>query len=158
VGNRAAFTCRGFYIFVCCYQVIEEPTKQEKMKITSVVLLFLLFTLITALPPLALQYGGYPGFIAAGFWIIFFFMSGLTLLLLMGMLIAKQKGQEYFTPAFLAGTTVKILACLIFIFAFLAKYDTNKHVFLSDFLYIYLLNTVFEIYVLLRSLRHKNLR
>lgn len=128
------------------------------MKITTVVLFFLLFTVIIAIPPLAFQYTGNGSVLAPGFWRTFFFMSGLTLLLLTGMLIVKQRGQEYFTQAFLGGTTFKILACLIFIFIFLSKYVTNKHVFLADFFYMYLLNTVFEIYVLLRSLRHKNLR
>ena len=85
-------------------------------------------------------------------------MSALTFLILIGMLIAKQKNQEYFTPAFLAGTTVKILACLIFIFVFVHKNAANKHVFLGDFVYIYLLNTTFEIYVLLRNLRHEKIR
>lgn len=128
------------------------------MKITSVVLFYLLFAIIIALPPLAFQYTGNSGFLTAGFWATFLFMSGLTFLLLLGMLIAKQKDQSYFTQAFLAGTTIKILACLIFIFVFLTKYAVDKHVFLGDFFYIYLLNTVFEIYVLLRSLRHENLR
>jgi len=72
--------------------------------------------------------------------------------------MAKNKNQEYFTPAFLGGTTFKILACLIFIFVFLRNKPVDKHVFLADFAYIYLLNTAFEIYVLLRNLRHENLK
>ena len=43
------------------------------------------------------------------------------------------------------------------IFFFLAKNKVNKYVFLADFFYVYLLNMVFEVYVLLRNLRHKNL-
>jgi hypothetical protein len=128
------------------------------VKITQTILFFLLFTLVIALPPLALQYTGNTNFLTPGFWIVFFFMSGLTFLILIGMLMAKQKDQEYFTPAFLGGTTFKLLACLIFIFVFVARNAANKHVFLGDFIYIYLLNTAFEIYVLLRNLRHENLR
>jgi hypothetical protein len=128
------------------------------MKISSSILSFLLFTIIIAVPPAVLQYTGNKGMLVPGFWIVFSFMSALTFLILIGMLIAKQKNQEYFTPAFLAGTTFKLLACLIFIFVFVAKNAANKHVFLGDFVYIYLLNTVFEIYVLLRNLRHENLR
>jgi len=128
------------------------------MKISSSILSFLLFTIIIAVPPAVLQYTGNTGMLVPGFWIVFSFMSALTFLILIGMLIAKQKNQEYFTPAFLAGTTFKLLACLIFIFVFVAKNAANKHVFLGDFVYIYLLNTVFEIYVLLRNLRHEKIK
>jgi len=128
------------------------------MKISTSIFLFLLFIFLIAIPPAILQHTGNNDFLTPGFWSTFIFMSGLTFLLLIGMLLAKQKNQEYFTPAFLAGTTIKILACLIFIFVFLRKYGVDKHVFLGDFLYIYLLNTAFEIYVLLRNLRHENLR
>jgi hypothetical protein len=127
------------------------------MKITTNILSFLLFIIIIAIPPAVLQYTGNTGLLANGFWTLFCFMSVLTFLILMGMLIAKQKDQEYFTPAFLAGTTIKILACLIFMFVFMRKNSPDKHIFLADFVYIYLLNTAFEIYVLLRNLRHENL-
>ena len=128
------------------------------MKISSSILSFLLFTIIIAVPPAVLQYTGNTCMLVPGFWIVFSFMSALTFLILIGMLIAKQKNQEYFTPAFLAGTTFKLLACLIFIFVFVAKNAANKHVFLGDFVYIYLLNTVFEVYVLLRNLRHEKIK
>ena len=85
-------------------------------------------------------------------------MSALTFLVLMLMLVVNEKKPDYFAQAFLGGTTIKILACLIFIYVFLSNNRLNKLVFMADFFYIYLLNTVFEIYVLLRNLRHKNLR
>jgi hypothetical protein len=128
------------------------------MKILLSIFSFLLFIIIIAIPPALLQYTGNTSLLANDFWTVFIFMSVLTLLLVAGMLAAKQKNQEYFTPAFLAGTTIKLLACLIFIFVFVVRNTTNKHVFLVDFIYIYLLNTAFEIYVLLRNLRHEKLR
>ena len=128
------------------------------MKILPSVFSFLLFIVIIAIPPALLQYTGNTSLLAANFWTAFIFMSALTLLLVAGMLAAKQKNQEYFTAAFLGGTTIKLLACLIFIFVFVARNSINKHVFLVDFIYIYLLNTAFEIYVLLRNLRHEKLR
>jgi len=63
-----------------------------------------------------------------------------------------------FSEAFMAATAVKILACLIFVVIFLAKNKVNKYVFLGDFFYVYFLNTAFEVYILLRTLRHKILR
>jgi hypothetical protein len=128
------------------------------MKIGPIIAFFLLFTLTIALPPVILQYSGNGNLLDTGFWTIFLFMSVLTFLVLMLMMVVYQKNAEYFAQAFLGGTTVKILGCLIFIFVFLANNKVNKLIFGVDFFYIYLLNTGFEIYVLLRNLRHKNLR
>jgi hypothetical protein len=128
------------------------------MKITQAILFFLLFTLIIAIPPAALQYSGNTGLLNTGFWTLFAFMSALTFFVLITILIVQQKNREYYAQAFLGATTVKILACLIFIFVFISNNTVNKVVFMCDFLYIYLLNTVFEVSVLLRNLRHKNLR
>lgn len=128
------------------------------MKIGPIIAFFLLFTLIIAVPPVILQYSGNGNLLNTGFWTIFLFMSVLTFLVLMLMMVVYQKNAEYFAQAFLGGTTVKILGCLIFIFVFLANNKVNKLIFGVDFFYIYLLNTGFEIYVLLRNLRHKNLR
>ena len=128
------------------------------MKIGPIIAFFLVFTLIIAVPPAILQYSGNGNLLNTGFWTIFLFMSVLTFLVLMLMMIVYQKNAEYFAQAFLGGTTLKILGCLIFIFVFLANNKVNKLIFGVDFFYIYLLNTGFEIYVLLRNLRHKNLR
>ena len=128
------------------------------MKIGPIIAFFILFTLVIAIPPAVLQYSGNGNLLNPGFWNIFIFMSVLTFLVLMLMMIVYQKNAEYFAQAFLGGTTVKILGCLIFIFVFLANNKVNKLIFGVDFFYIYLLNTGFEIYVLLRNLRHKNLR
>jgi hypothetical protein len=128
------------------------------MKILPSVFSFLLFIVLIAIPPALLQYTGNTDLLVSNFWTFFTFMSALTFLVVIGMVAAKQKDQEYFTPAFLGGTTVKMLASLIFIFVFIHRNTVNKHVFLADFIYIYLLNTAFEVYILLLNLRHKNLR
>ena len=128
------------------------------MKITPFLLFFLLFTIIIAAPPAALQFVGNTNLLNPGFWSLFFFMSAITLAILVLMLTVKAKKPDYFVQAFMGGTTFKILASLVFIMVFLAQHTVNKMVFMCDFLYIYLLNTAFEIYVLLRNLRHEKLR
>ena len=127
------------------------------MKVTSSIISFLLFIVIISIPPVILQHLGNTALMVGNFWIIFFFMSGLTFLVLMVTLMIGSKNQEYLSQAFLAGTTFKILAGLVFIFVFLSKNAPDKAIFLGDFAYIYLLTMVFEIYLLLRNLRHKNL-
>lgn len=128
------------------------------MKIIPSIFAYLVFVVLLAIMPIAAQHNGYADWLVANFWLIFFFLSGLTFLVLISILIVQQKNEDYYVQGFLAATTVKILACLVFIVVFLMKNKVNKYVFLADFFYIYLLNMVFEVYVLLRNLRHKNLR
>lgn len=128
------------------------------MKIFPSILAFLIFTLILAIPPVILQYSGNTDLLVPHFWLVFFYMSALTLLVVALILFVQYKNQEYYAQAFMGGTTVKILACLAFIVIFAAKNKVNKHIFLADFFYIYFLNMGFEVYLLLRNLRHKNLR
>jgi hypothetical protein len=128
------------------------------MKVLPSIFAYLGFVLLLSIMPVAAQHNGYADWLVPNFWLIFFFISGLTLLVLGSILIVQNKKEDYYVQAFLASTTVKILACLFFIIIFLAKNKVNKYVFLADFFYVYLLNMVFEVYVLLRNLRHKNLR
>jgi len=125
------------------------------MKIYQAILFFLWFTFIIAIPPYALNRYGHHDLLIPDFWLIFFFLSGLTLLVVTGILIVRQIYPNMFSEAFMGATVVKILTCLIFILVFAAKNKVNKYVFLGDFFYIYFLNTAFEVYILLRTLRHK---
>ena len=128
------------------------------MKILPSIFGYLLFVIMLAILPVTAQHNGYADWLVSNFWLIFFFLSGLTFLVLTSILVVQKKNSEYYVQGFLVATTVKILACLFFIIIFLAKNKVNKYVFLADFFYIYLLNTVFEVYILLRNLRHKNSR
>ena len=127
------------------------------MKVLPSLFFYLVFVIFLAIMPVAAQHNGYANWLVDKFWLIFFFLSGLTFLVLFSILIVQQKNEDYYVQGFLAATTVKILACLVFIVVFLMKNKVNKYVFLADFFYIYLLNMVFEVYLLLRNLRHKNL-
>lgn len=128
------------------------------MKIYKPILSFLIFTCLLAVLPLLAGVTGNGSWLTPGFWHIFLFMSVLTLIVIIIVLFAKQKNDELFAQAFLAGTTFKLLACLTFVFIFIRKNHPEKMIFLLDFMYLYFLNTVFEIYGLLRNLRNQNLR
>jgi hypothetical protein len=128
------------------------------MKIYQALLFFLWFTVIIAIPPYYLKNYGHADMIMPDFWLIFFFLSGLTLLVVTGILVVRQMYPTMFSEAFMGATVIKILSCLIFVLVFLAKNKVNKYVFIGDFFYVYFLNTAFEVYILLRTLRHKILR
>jgi len=128
------------------------------MKAWPSIISFLVFVLVLAVLPYLAQHGSYADWLIPRFWLMFWFISGLTFIAVSAIVLVQSKNRDYYTQAFLVSTTVKILACLFFIVIFLMKNKVNKYVFLADFFYVYLLNMVFEVYVLLRNLRHKNLR
>ena len=128
------------------------------MKIYKAIIFFLVFTFLLAAPPFILMQTGHGTLFITDFWMIFLFLSGLTLFVVTGILIVKQMYPTMFSEAFMGATVVKILGCLIFVVFFLANNKVNKYVFVGDFFYIYFLNTAFEVYILLRTLRNKNLR
>jgi hypothetical protein len=128
------------------------------MKIYQAILFYIWFTIIIAIPPYALKAYWHTGLLIPQFWLIFFFLSGLTLLVIASILIVRQMYPTMFSEAFMGATAFKIIACLIFAVVFLAKNKVDKYVFLGDFFYVYFLNTAFEVYILLRTLRHKILR
>ncbi|MDB5114702.1 MAG: hypothetical protein JWQ79_194 [Mucilaginibacter sp.] len=128
------------------------------MKIYQAILFFVWFTLIIAIPPFALNKYGYNYLLIHDFWLVFGFMSVLTLIVVAAILIVRQMYPTMFSEGFMGGTAFKILACLVFIVVFLKNNTVDKPVFAADFFYIYFLNTAFEVYILLRTLRHKNLR
>jgi hypothetical protein len=117
-----------------------------------------LFIVIIAIPPLVLPYMGYASLITPKFWLLFFFLSGLTFLTVISILMVGKIKQDMYAQAFLAATTVKLLACMFFALVFLLKNSVNRYVFVADFFYIYFLNMGFEIYGLLRNVRNQKIR
>ena len=128
------------------------------MKATTTLIAFLIFVLVIAIPPAALILTGKSAYIIPKFWILFGYISVLTLLVIGMVLFVQRKNSELYAQAFLAGTTVKILGTLFFVLVFLRKNQVDKLVFAADFFYIYFLNMAFEVYGLLRNLRNQNLR
>ncbi|HEY8930445.1 MAG TPA: hypothetical protein VIM55_14690 [Mucilaginibacter sp.] len=128
------------------------------MKIYYAIFFFVWFSFIIAIPPYYLQNYGHPELLIPQFWTVFFFLAALTLIVVTGILIVRQMYPTMFSEAFMGGTVFKILACLIFVLVLVSKNKVQKYVFVGDFFYIYFLNTAFEVYILLRTLRHKILR
>lgn len=128
------------------------------MTVAGKILSYLLFVMILAALPLWLQYNGHADLLTAHFWLLFFFLSTLTLVVIIAVIKGQQISAERGSQVFLAATVFKILACLVFALVFLLKNKVNKPIFVADFFYIYFLNMAFEVYSLLRNLRNQNLR
>ena len=152
MGYRRFIPYWGVHFIVYGYQIC------KKLNLLPTTKSFLIFITLVALPPLILSNFGYAGLLTEKFWLLFFFIAGLTFITVMGVIITGQINRELYAQAFLAGTTVKMLACLFFIVIFLQKNAVNRYVFAGDFFYLYFLNMAFEIYGLLSNLRNQKLR
>ncbi|UOE50222.1 hypothetical protein MTO98_03945 [Mucilaginibacter sp. SMC90] len=128
------------------------------MKLRTVILLFVLLAVIIALPPFLLSRSSYAGWIDPHFWLIFGFITGLTFITTISILIVAKINQEIYAQTFLAATMVKLLTCMFFCLFFLVKIKVNGVIFIANFFYVYFFNLVFEIYGLLRTLRNQKLK
>ena len=114
--------------------------------------------MLLAIAPIYIIYAGKVHLLAPHFWLMFAYVTGLTFLVVTAILATQQINPENYAQTFLAATVFKILACLAFIVVFMLKNKVEKLVFVTNFFYLYFLNTAFEVYVLLRNLRNQNLK
>jgi hypothetical protein len=128
------------------------------MKTQTAIIAFIIFAILLALPAVGLQFGGHANLLVPYFWLLYAFITGLTFLVMVAIIITKQVNPENYAQTFLATTVFKLLAVLAFMVVFIMKIKVNKAVFVGDFFYLYFLNTAFEVSVLLRNLRNQNLK
>lgn len=128
------------------------------MKLRIVILSFLLFAVIIAIPPLLLSKSAHAAWLDPHFWMIFAFVTGLTFITIISILLVAKINKEIYAQTFLAATMVKLLTCMFFCLFFLVKIKVNGVIFVANFFYVYFFNLVFEIYGLLRTLRNQKLK
>lgn len=91
-------------------------------------------------------------------WFAFAFMTGITIISYLVGYFGLKMNAEYGTFALLGAIVVKLLFSMAFVLIYSVKVSANDVVFMLDFFSIYLLFSAFEIYSLLRNLRHQNLK
>lgn len=89
------------------------------------------------------------------FWLVFTYMAAITLLIYFLSIIGIKKGGDYQSFILLGGIVIRLLASMAFVLVYLLKVKVNSILFIGNFFSIYFLFTVFEIYCLLRNLRHQ---
>ena len=124
------------------------------MSIPRFIVLFVAFTLLIAIGPVALHYSSFNYLLVNKITTMFIFFSALTFMISISVIITIKKNQAIAAQVFLIGTTVKLLLCMSFAFAYLHVNHVNNGYFLACFFYLYLLNTIFEVYSLLSNLRN----
>ncbi|WP_316808513.1 hypothetical protein [Pedobacter agri] len=92
------------------------------------------------------------------FWLIFGFLGGLTYIAYLLAHIGINKNPEAGVVAILGSVIVKLIFCMAFVLIYSIKAKESGLLFIVNFFSLYLLFTVFEMYCLLRNLRHQNLK
>ncbi|TAH01279.1 MAG: hypothetical protein EAZ15_07560 [Sphingobacteriales bacterium] len=90
------------------------------------------------------------------FWVIFGFISAITLLAINICLLVTKNKNPHSTFIILAVNVIKLLFCMTLAILYLQIYTVKPVLFITNFFLVYLLFTSFEIYTLLVNLRHLN--
>ncbi|MFF5384017.1 hypothetical protein [Pedobacter suwonensis] len=92
------------------------------------------------------------------FWVMFGFLAGITYIAYMLVDIGVKRDPEVGVMAIMGSIAVKMIFCMAFVLIYSIKAKGIGAMFLLNFFSLYLLFTVFEVYCLLRNLRHQNLK
>ncbi|WP_316843252.1 hypothetical protein [Pedobacter psychrodurus] len=92
------------------------------------------------------------------FWVMFGFLAGITYIAYMLVDIGVKRDPEVGVMAIMGSIAVKMIFCMAFVLIYSIKAKGIGLVFMLNFFSLYLLFTAFEIYCLLRNLRHQNLK
>ncbi|WP_240615392.1 hypothetical protein [Pedobacter paludis] len=125
-------------------------------KFTSIYLIFIgvLIGVVAVLPSI---FSGLQLFVP-NFWLMFGFLAGITYIAYLLVDIGIKRDPEVGIMAIMGSIAVKMLFCMAFVLIYSIKVKGIGVIFLLNFFSLYLLFSVFEIYCLLRNLRHQNLK
>ena len=94
--------------------------------------------------------------LANEFWLVFGFLGGLTFIAYILAFMGIKRNPETGVLAIMASIAVKMIFSMAFVLIYSLNTKEKDLVFVFNFFSLYLLFTFFEIYGLLRSLRHQN--
>ncbi len=127
------------------------------MNLPRFILFYLLYTVLLAAGALALQYF-FSGtkVLSDGFWLVFCFLGVLTLIGYILAFLGIKRSPETGVLAIMGSIAVKMLFSMAFVLIYILNHKEKDLVFVFNFFSLYLLFTFFELYGLLRNLRHQN--
>lgn len=126
------------------------------IKFTSIYFVFtgILIGVAAILP----QFFPHQAIFVAHFWLIFGFFAGITYIAYALIDIGIKRHPETGIMAIMASVAIKMIFCMAFVLIYSIKAKGLSTLFLLNFFSLYLLFSVFEVYCLLRNLRHQNLK
>lgn len=90
------------------------------------------------------------------FWVIFSFLAGITYIAYVTAYLGIKRDPQVGVMAIMGSIAVKMLFSMAFVLIYSTKAPQLGLVFLLNFFSLYLLFSFFELYCLLRNLRHQN--
>lgn len=90
------------------------------------------------------------------FWGVFAFIGGITYIAYMVAFLGIKRNPETGVMAIMASIALKMIFSMAFVLIYSLNTQEKGLVFVLNFFSLYLLFSFFEIYCLLRNLRHQN--
>ena len=127
------------------------------MSLTRFILLYIIYCAFLAVIAYVLQ-SLFAGVIVAGknFWIVFGFLSGITFIAYLVADMGIKRNPETGIMAIMGSIALKMVFSMAFVLVYSLNHKEKGMVFVLNFFSLYLLFSFFEIYALLRNLRHQN--
>lgn len=94
-------------------------------------------------------------FLIPYFWLVYGFMAFITLIAYFASNLGLKSGGEFQSQILLVAIVFRLLFTLVFLLIYTQRVRFNSLNFIIEFFSVYLLFTIFEIYCLLRNLRHQ---
>ncbi|RZL45131.1 MAG: hypothetical protein EOP00_18115 [Pedobacter sp.] len=127
------------------------------MSLQRFILYYLIYTALLAGVAIALPHV-FPTvkLLANKFWLVFGFLGVLTFIAYVLAFIGIKRNPETGVMAIMGSIVLKMLFSMAFVLIYSLNNKGKDLVFVFNFFSLYLLFTFFEIYGLLRNLRHQN--
>ena len=100
----------------------------------------------------------FPGvhLLASKFWVVFGFLAGITFIAYVVADLGMKRNPEVGIMAIMGSIALKMIFSMAFVLIYSLNSKEKGVVFALNFFSLYLLFSFFEIYSLLRNLRHQN--
>jgi len=130
---------------------------EEKISLKKFTLYYIAYSLILAGTAIlvATLFSG-KDVLVPQFWLIFGFLGGLTFIAYILVYLGMKRNPETAIMAIMGSIAVKMFFSLAFVLIYSLKSQGNAFIFVANFFSLYFLFSFFEIYCLLRNLRHQN--
>ena len=90
------------------------------------------------------------------FWVVFGFLAGITFIAYVVADLGMKRNPEVGVMAIMGSIALKMIFSMAFVLIYSMNTKEKGMVFVLNFFSLYLLFSFFEIYSLLRNLRHQN--
>lgn len=118
--------------------------------------LFLIYTVVIGIAAWAIEISSERDLLVPKFWVLFGFLAVLTGSAYMFSWIGLQRNGKESVMLLMASIIVKFLMAALFVLFYIKKIQVDKVTFVTEFVLLYLLFSIFEIWALLINLRHPN--